>query len=108
MKIFVKNTFEYQMKVSVFMIKGVNHQVVEVNKPACEYFEKVLFFVKPEYASLGSTKISEKANSIAVNTGSPPRTRKRGRRRVYSAFSPIIWATLGAITSAIVIKCFGL
>lgn len=90
------------------MIKGVNHQVVEVNKPACEYFEKVLFFVKPEYASLNSAKISEKANNIAVNTGSPPRIKRRGRKRVYSAFSPIIWATMGAIASAVVIKCFGL
>lgn len=89
------------------MIKGVNHQVVEVSKPACEYFEKVLFFVKPEYASVSSAKISEKANSIAVNTGSPPRTRK-GRKRVYSVFSPIIWAAMGAAVSAIVIKCFGL
>ncbi len=89
------------------MIKGVNHQVVEVSKPACEYFDKVLFFVKPEYASLSSAKISEKANSIAVNTGSPPHVRKR-KKRVYSAFSPVIWALMGAITSAVIIKCFGL
>ncbi len=89
------------------MIKGVNHQVVEVNKPACEYFEKVLFFVKPEYVSLGTSKISEKANSIAINTGSPPKTRK-GKRRVYSAFAPVIWASIGAIASAVIIKCFGL
>ena len=89
------------------MIKGVNHQVVEVNKPACEYFDKVLFFVKPEYASVGNAKISEKANSIAISTGSPPRARK-GKRRVYSAFSPVIWASMGAIVSAVIIKCFGL
>lgn len=94
-------------KASVFMIKGVNHQVVEISKPACEYFDKVLFFVKPEYASVSTAKISERANSIAVNTGSPPRTR-RGKRRVYSAFSPVIWTLAGAITSAIIIKCFGL
>ncbi len=89
------------------MIKGVNHQVVEVNKPACEYFEKVLFFVKPEYASVSNIKINEKANSIAVNTGSPPRTRK-GRKRVYSVFSPLVWAGIGAAVSAVIIKCFGL
>lgn len=94
-------------KVSVFMIKGVNHQVVEVIKPGCEYFEKVLFFVKPEYASLSEKKINEKANHIALNTGSPPKA-KKGRKRVYSVFSPLIWAMFGAIASAIVIKCFGL
>ena len=89
------------------MIKGVNHQVVEVSKPGCEYFEKVLFFVKPEYTSVSNMKLSEKANSIAVNTGSPPRSRK-GRKRVYSVFSPVIWALMGAVTSAVIIKCFGL
>ena len=89
------------------MIKGVNHQVVEVTKPSCEYFEKVLFFVKPEYSSVASAKISERANLIAVNTGSPPRTRK-GRKRVYSVFSPLIWAAMGAAATVIVIKCFGL
>ena len=88
------------------MIKGVNRQVVEVSKPACEYFDKVLFFVKPEYASVSTAKISERANSIAVNTGSPPVTRRN--RRVYSAFSPLIWVLAGAIASAVVIKCFGL
>lgn len=89
------------------MIKGVNHQVVEVNRPGCEYFEKVLFFVKPEYASLSERKINEKANTIAISTGSPPKA-KKGRKRVYSVFSPIIWALFGAIASTIVIKCFGL
>ncbi len=89
------------------MIKGVNHQVVEVTKPGCEYFEKVLFFVKPEYASLSERKINEKANSIAVNTGSPPKSRK-GRKRVYSVFSPVVWALIGATVGVIVIKCFGL
>ena len=89
------------------MIKGVNHQVVEVNRPGCEYFERVLFFVKPEYASLNEKKINEKANTIALNTGSPPRVRK-GRKRVYSVFSPLIWTLFGATASAIVIKCFGL
>ena len=89
------------------MIKGVNHQVVEVNKPECEYFEKVLFFVKPEYVSLGNMKLREKANSIAVNTGNPPQARK-GRRRVYSVFSPVIWALTGAAITTVIMKCFGL
>ncbi len=81
--------------------------MLEVNRPSCEYFEKVLFFVKPEYASVGNGKISEMANNIVISTGSPPRSRRR-RKRVYSAFSPIIWAAIGATVSAIIIKCFGL
>ncbi len=102
-----KNIFKCYLKVSGLMIKGVNHQVLEVNRPACEYFERVLFFVKPEYASAENGKISEMANNIVISTGSPPRSRKR-KKRVYSAFSPLIWASIGAIASAIVIKCFDL
>ncbi len=89
------------------MIKGVNHQVVEVNRPGCEYFEKVLFFVKPEYSEVSQSKINEKVNSIAMSTGSPPKMRKR-RKRVYSVFAPVIWAAIGATVCAVVIKCFGL
>ena len=38
------------------MIKGVNRQVVEVQETDCDYFERILFFVKPEYASLSEGK----------------------------------------------------
>ena len=30
------------------MVKGVNRQVLEIHETGCEYFEKALFFVKPE------------------------------------------------------------
>ncbi len=81
--------------------------MVEVSRPACEYFEKVLFFVKPEYSSVSTSKINETANKIAITTGAPPKM-KKGRKRVYSVFSPLIWAGIGAAAAAIIIKCFGL
>ena len=31
------------------MVKGVNRQVLEIHETGCEYFEKALFFVKPEF-----------------------------------------------------------
>ena len=48
------------------MIKGVNRQVVEVNETNCEYFEKIMFFVKPEYISVSESKIRETAGRIAI------------------------------------------
>ena len=48
------------------MIKGVNRQVVEVQETDCDYFEKIMFFVKPEYASLSEGKIRERAGMIAA------------------------------------------
>ena len=58
------------------MIKGVNHQVVEVNDTSCEYFERIIFFVKPEYSFLSEGKIREKAGKIASTATLPPPAKK--------------------------------
>ena len=42
------------------MIKGVNRQVIEITQTKCEYFEKVLFFVKPEYAATSEGTLRER------------------------------------------------
>ena len=57
------------------MIKGVNRQVVEVQETDCDYFEKIMFFVKPEYASLSEGKIRERAGLIAAKAGAVPPTK---------------------------------
>ena len=57
------------------MIKGVNRQVVEVNDTECDYFEKIMFFVKPEYTSLSEGKIRERAGRIAAKAGAVPPTK---------------------------------
>lgn len=62
------------------MIKGVNRQVVEVRETGCDYFEKIIFFVKPEYAALSEGKIRERASLIAGDTPLPPPTKTKDRR----------------------------
>ena len=57
------------------MIKGINRQVVEVRETDSEYFERILFFVKPEYASVSEGKIRERAGLIANKGEKPPVTR---------------------------------
>lgn len=57
------------------MIKGVNRQVVEVQETDCDCFERILFFVKPEYASLSEGKIRERASLIAGKTSAAPPTK---------------------------------
>ena len=57
------------------MIKGINRQVVEVRETDSEYFERILFFVKPEYASVSEGKIRERASLIANKGQKPPVTR---------------------------------
>lgn len=59
------------------MIKGVNHRVVEVSDTGSEYFEKIMFFVSPDYASLSESKIREKAGTIAKGASAPPHNKRR-------------------------------
>lgn len=62
------------------MIKGVNHQVVEVSQTDCDYFERILFFVKPEYAFVSEGKIRERAGIIAGRTEKVPPTKARSSK----------------------------
>lgn len=64
------------------MIRGINRQVVEVKETGCDYFEKVMFFVKPEYASVSEGKIRERASIIAGTTEKPPGTKIEKDRKL--------------------------
>ena len=56
------------------MIKGVNRQVVEITQTDCEYFERILFLVKPEFATVSEGKLRERASMMST-AGKPPATR---------------------------------
>lgn len=58
------------------MLKGVNRQVVEVSQTDSVYFERILFFVKPEYYGLGEAKLREKANAAMQECVRPPQAKK--------------------------------
>lgn len=62
------------------MIKGVNRQVVEITETQCEYFERVLFFIKPEFSAVSEGDLKERATEIAQSAGMPPATRLRKSR----------------------------
>ncbi len=64
------------------MIRGINRQVVEVKDTGCDYFEKIMFFVKPEYAAVSEGKIRERAGIIAGNTQKPPVTKLKKDKRI--------------------------
>lgn len=87
------------------MLKGVNHQVVEITKPTCEYFERVIFFVKPEFSAVSEGTLRERADEIAGKAGSPPPTKLRRNRIVF--VSRLLCAALtGAALTVIATKLF--
>lgn len=67
------------------MIKGVNRQVIEITQTKCEYFEKVLFFVKPEYAATSEGTLRERAGLIADSAGIPPASKAQKEKNYLRA-----------------------
>ncbi len=84
------------------MIKGVNRQVVEVRETGCDYFERIIFFVKPEYACLSEGKIRERASLIAGGTTLPPPTKIKDNR--LTGILKIILATLCGLATGIALS----
>ena len=89
------NKREKTSESSDSLIKGVNHQVVEVTKPTCEYFERVIFFVKPEFSQVSEGTLRERAGKIAGETGAPPPTKLK-RNRLIIAVKLAVSAISGA------------
>lgn len=79
------------------MLKGVNRQVVEIPQPECEYFERVLFFVKPEYYAKSETRLREQAAEVLKKTVRPPKNQSgRFALRLAAVLRAALAAGLGA------------
>ena len=90
------------------MLRGINRQVVEVSEPENVYFEKVLFFVKPEYYGMSEAVIRKKAGVIMEEKSRPPVSAKpSGRKRVLISVLKTAAAVLvgAAVTALIFLIC---
>ena len=87
------------------MIKGVNKQVVDVTEPDSAYFERVLFFVKPEFIGLGESALRRKADLLLRDTeGERVAGVKRPfKKRLGGAVRIGLAALLGAAVTAVVL-----
>lgn len=85
------------------MIKGVNRQVVEVNDTGSDYFEKIMFFVKPEYISVSENKIRESAGRIAGSATAPPAT-KIEKGKFFEVAKTVFAVLCGAVITLIIMN----
>lgn len=66
------------------MVKGVNKTVIEVNNTGSKLFEKIVFYVTPEYGNLSAKQLRRAASAFSFNYETPPNTgvlRKRYKRK---------------------------
>lgn len=57
------------------MIKGVSKQVMEVTNPENPYFEKIVFFVKPQYGDKDPGELEREARKLAEKAKKPPKVK---------------------------------
>ncbi len=60
------------------MLRGINRSIIEINETESKYFEKILIFVKPEFATLTEDKLKKEANRAISKMTSEPMGLKRG------------------------------
>lgn len=65
------------------MIKGINKQVLEVFETNNDYFEKALFFVKPEFSGYSENKLRELALSELKNSIYPPKQKHTNQINIF-------------------------
>lgn len=63
------------------MVKGVNKTVIEVNNTGSRLFEKIVFYVTPEYGNLSAKQLKKAASSFSFNFDSP--VKKQSLRKRY-------------------------
>lgn len=76
---------KYKNERIVTMIKGVNRQVLEVTNTENPYFEKIIFFVKPEYSKEDRAKLKKEAEFVSKTAVKPPKCRKSKKQLAYIA-----------------------
>lgn len=85
------------------MIKGVNRQVVEVCDTESEYFERIMYVVKPEYTSMSEAKLHSEAKRLSGTSSSPPPTKKSKLDILQSIAKLVAAAGVGAAVTAIAV-----
>lgn len=75
------------------MVKGVNKTVIEVNNTGSKYFEKIVFYVTPQYGNLSAKQLKRAATNFSFNFAdhTPRKTlRKTHKRKRFAIVSTLI------------------
>ena len=72
------------------MVKGLNRRVIEIKNPDGEYFEKALFFVRPEKSAAPQCELTKSLNGCLTQD-------KEAKRSLILNFAlVVVAAALGA------------
>lgn len=85
------------------MLRGASKTIIEIAEPESRYFEKVILFIKPEYAAVPDCTLKPEAKSLINDYGKANFKRKKRSRNYqntvgfkigFAAFCILLAATL--------------
>lgn len=79
-------------------VKGVSKCVLEVHELDNDYFEKAIFFVKPEYSGEEENRLRAGAKG-ALRRATPPKLKQREKKQKRLS---LLYASIGAVCGAAV------
>ena len=68
------------------MIKGINKQVLEIIETNNGYFEKALFFIKPEFSGISENKLRDLAQAEIKSAINPPKQKYKTKKNKLLSF----------------------
>lgn len=83
------------------MIKGINHQVIEVTDTDNRYYERALLVVRPEYASISREVLEKQARELLqkmdiVSTAKPKSV------MLSRVLHSLLFLAIGALSTAVI------
>ncbi len=80
------------------MVKGVNKRVIEVNETGSKYFEKIVFFVTPEYGNLTVGELQKATEFMTYNLSDYKSLKRPTLRQIKkSRRRRVFWSAVGIL-----------
>ena len=79
------------------MVKGVSKTIIEVNNTGSKLFEKIVFYVTPEYGNLSAKQLKRAAADFSFNYDSTLSKNTPLRKR-YKQKRKIRWMAVGCLS----------
>ncbi|MBE6779519.1 MAG: hypothetical protein J6A78_03520 [Clostridia bacterium] len=80
------------------MVKGVSKTIIEVNNTGSKLFEKIVFYVTPEYGNLNAKQLKRAAANFSFNYDSSlQKSNLRQRIRRKKVIKAIVFSGLGIL-----------
>ena len=77
------------------MIKGVSKQILEVTNTDNPYFDKIIFFVKPEHQSTDRKKLQKEAEAVAPLKQKPTKLKLTKHKKIKTAVLSLLFTMAG-------------